>query len=86
MTVITYYNKTVLPLPEFVKRKNQYFYQLSGANVNSPTLVFNLLPTPLVVSVGQQFQVWYGQDLADYTEKNNAGKTCTDVHALYSLN
>ncbi|XP_022810092.1 protein jagged-1-like [Stylophora pistillata] len=86
MTVITYSNKSVLPLAKFVKSNEEYFYQLSGADVNSPTLVFNLLPTPLVVSVGQQFQVWYGQDLADFTENNNDGKTCTDVHALYPLN
>ena len=81
--MITYPNKTVLPLAEFVKGIDDYRYQLDGAHVNSPTLVFNLLPTPLVVSIGQQFLIWYGQDLADYSEGNNAGKTCADVYALY---
>ena len=81
LTVITYRNKTVLPLAEFAKV--DYSYQLDGAHVNSPTLVFNLLPTPLVVSIGQQFLIWYGQDLANYTEYNNAGETCADVYALY---
>ena len=83
LTVITYPNKTVLPLAEFVKGIDDYRYQLDGAHVNSPTLVFNLLPTPLVVSIGQQFLIWYGQDLADYSEGNNAGETCADVYALY---
>ena len=83
LTVITYPNKTVLPLAEFVKGVDDYRYQLDGAHVNSPTLVFNLLPTPLVVSIGQQFLIWYGQDLANYTEYNNAGETCADVYALY---
>ena len=83
LTVITYRNKTVLPLAEFVKGVDGYRYQLDGAHVNSPTLVFNLLPTPLVVSIGQQFLIWYGQDLANYTEFNNAGETCADVYALY---
>ena len=83
LTVITYPNKTVLPLGEFVKGIDDYRYQLDGAHVNSPTLVFNLLPTPLVVSIGQQFLIWYGQDLAYYTEFNNAGETCADVYALY---
>lgn len=58
MTVITYSNKTVLPLAEFVKGNanyKYYTYQLGGTDLNSPTLMFNLLPTPLVVSVGKQF-------------------------------
>ena len=81
--MITYRNKTVLPLAEFAKGSDDYRYQLDGAHVNSRTLVFNLLPTPLVVSIGQQFLIWYGQDLADYSEDNNAGETCADVYALY---
>ena len=88
MTVITYSNKTVLPLAEFVKSNAEsklYTYQLDGADVNSVTLVFKLLPTPLVVLVGQQFQLWYAHDLVDYAEYNNGGKTCADVYALYHL-
>ena len=78
MTVITYSNKTVLPLAEFLKGSGgkYYTYQLDGADVNSATLVFKLLPTPLVVLVGQQFQLWYAHDLVNYTEYNNDGKTC----------
>ena len=86
MTVITYSNKTVLPLAEFVKSnaKNKlYTYQLDGADFNSATLVYKLLRTPLVVLVGQQFQLWYAHDLVNYTEDNNDGKTCADVYALY---
>ena len=86
MTVITYSNKTVLPLAEFVKSNAEnklYTYQLDGADVNSATLVFKLLPTPLVVLVGQQFQLWYAHDLVNFTEDNNDGKTCADVYALY---
>ena len=89
MTVITYSNKTVLPLAEFVKSNAEnklYTYQLDGADVNSPTLVFNFLPMPLVVSVGQQFQIWYAHDLVGSTEYNNDGETCADVYALYPLN
>ena len=87
MTVITYSNKTVLPLAEFLKGNHStyYTYQLDGADFNSTTLEFKLLPTPLVVLVGQQFQLWYAHDLVDYTEDNNGGKTCADVYALYNL-
>ena len=87
MTVITYSNKTVLPLAEFLKGNDStyYTYQLDGADFNSTTLAFKLLPTPLVVSVGQQFQLWYAHDLVNYTEYNNDGKTCADLYALYHL-
>nr|XP_058963049.1 neurogenic locus notch homolog protein 1-like [Pocillopora verrucosa] len=85
MTVITYSNKTVLPLAEFLKGNDRtyYTYQLDGADFNSATLVFKLLRTPLVVLVGQQFQLWYAHDLVNFTEDNNDGKTCADVYALY---
>ena len=78
MTVITYSNKTVLPLAEFLKGNHNtyYTYQLDGTDFNS---------TPLVVLVDQQFQLWYAHDLVDYTEDNNGGKTCADVYALYNL-
>ena len=87
MTVITYSNKTVLPLAEFLKGNDNtyYTYQLDGTDFNSTTLEFKLLPTPLVVLVGQQFQLWYAHDLVNYTEYNNDGKTCADVYALYHL-
>ena len=83
--MITNSNRTVLPLAQFVKGSDNtyYTYKLDGADVNSQTLVFNLLPNPLVVSVGQQFQIWYGHDLLDFSEFNNDGETCADVYALY---
>ena len=85
--MITYSNKTVLPLAEFLKGNDNtyYTYQLDGTDFNSATLEFKLLPTPLVVLVGQQFQLWYVHDLVDYPEYNNGGKTRADVYALYHL-
>ena len=46
LTVITYRNKTVLPFAEFATGVYDYRYQLDNAHVNSPTIVFNQLPTP----------------------------------------
>ncbi|XP_078373999.1 uncharacterized protein LOC144658644 [Oculina patagonica] len=88
MTLITYMNRTVLPLAEYVLVSNTpaYGYHLDTADVNSETLVFNYLPISLTVSVGQQFQIWYSQDLANHSENNNSGETCTDVYALYDDN
>ncbi|KAL9970871.1 hypothetical protein ACROYT_G023323 [Oculina patagonica] len=88
-TVITYPNKTALLLADYLRDvagcgHKYYTYQIAGIGVNSPELVFNKLPTPLSVSVGQEFQIWNGQDLSDCSESNNDGQTCADVYAWYA--
>ncbi|XP_078374815.1 uncharacterized protein LOC144658282 [Oculina patagonica] len=89
LTVIRYPNKTALLLANYLRDDSDcglkyYLYQLAGIGVNSTELVFNKLLTPLSVSVGQEFHIWYGQDLTDCTEYNNAGQTCADVYAWYA--
>ena len=89
LTVITYPNKTALLLADYLKDdsgcgKKYYSYQIDGIGVNSTELVFNKLPTPLSVPYGQEFQIWYGQDLRDCSENNNGGETCADVYAWYA--
>ena len=59
------------------------WYKLSGIWSNSTELTFNNLTVPMKVSTGQQFRVWYGEDLKGQTEYDNGGKTCVDVFALY---
>ncbi|XP_078374812.1 uncharacterized protein LOC144658279 [Oculina patagonica] len=88
-TVITYPNKTALLLADYKKNlagcDNQYYlYKIAGIGVNAPELVFDKLPTLLSVSVDQEFQIWYGQDLTDCSEDNNGGQTCADVYAWYA--
>ena len=92
ITVITHPNKTALLLADYLRYKDDsgkprgkyYSYQIAGIGVNSPELVFNKLPTPLSVSSSQEFQIWYGQDLVNRSEDNNAGQTCADVYAWYA--
>ena len=82
-------NGTVPLLAEYARRltsaKCGYLsYEIEGMDVNSRELVFNFLPTPLPVSAGQEFHVWYGGDLIDCGEVNNSGETCADVYAWYA--
>ena len=58
-------------------------YQLPGIRSNSIELTFNNLTVPLRVATGQEFRVWYGEDLRDRSESDNGGQTCMDVYALY---
>ncbi|KAL9970877.1 hypothetical protein ACROYT_G023330 [Oculina patagonica] len=87
LTVITHPNKTALLLADYLRGSSSckyYSYQIAGIGVNSPELVFNKLPTPMSVSVDQEFHIWYGQDLKECSEDNNSGETCADVYAWYA--
>ena len=87
-TVITYENKSVLPLAEYEYGGGdctKYSYKIQGMDVNSTELLFNLLPSPISVSNGQEFKVWYTDALLgkDHCDRDNSGEICVDVYALY---
>ena len=86
-TIITFKNKTALQLAEY--RGDgigcaYYSYTLGGVGVNAPILVFNNISSPLAVSAGQEFRIWFGGDLYNCGESNNSGQTCVDVFAWYA--
>ena len=58
-------------------------YKLRGIKSNSEELTFSNLTKPLKVETGQEFRVWYNEDLRNEFENDNNGKTCADVYALY---
>ena len=79
-TIITFKNKTALPLADFVRGRwhcgGQYYkYVLEGFHANSGELVFKQLYPKLNVSAGQEFQIWYGEDWKNCWEGDNNGKT-----------
>ena len=87
-THITYPNRTrILPAERFLSKSSScntyHTYVLQGFNINSNEIIFNNFSRPISVCPGDQFQIWYGQDLADCSETNNGGQTCTDVYGLY---
>ena len=83
LTVLTFKNRSALLLADY--RKNcGHSYKIEGVGVNEIELRFNNLPSPISVSVGDEFQIWYGQDLYNCSEDNNSGQTCADVYARYA--
>ena len=63
---------------------NNTFYGLPGQTADSPELLFENFSTPLHVSVGQEFQIWFGEDLNKcWHENNGLGKTCVLVFGLF---
>ena len=63
--------------------KNGFTYKLDGFHDTSSEIIFNTTSAPLQVSLNQQFWIWFGQDMADCTEKNNSGESCVDVYGWY---
>ena len=90
LTIITFQNGSVLLLADYIKSQGKgggctyYSYKIDGVAVNETELRFNILPSPISVSVGQEFQLWYGADLKDCYEFDNSGQTCADVYAWYA--
>ena len=84
LTVLTFKNRSALLLAVYKKEPCGYPYRIEGVGVNETELRFNNLPSPISVSVGDEFQIWYGQDLKNCSEHNNSGQTCADVYAWYA--
>ena len=84
LTVITFKNRSALLLADYKRKDCDYRYKIKGVGINDNELRFNNLPSPISVSVGDGFQIWYGQDLLNCSEDNNSGQTCADVYAWYA--
>ncbi|XP_078349074.1 uncharacterized protein LOC144634017 [Oculina patagonica] len=57
-------------------------YTLEGYTSSSSILVFCAPKKPHCVFANSELRLWYGEDFLDYSEGDNAGKTCADVYGL----
>ena len=57
-------------------------YQLPGFDHNSPEIELSL-SSPIGVRAGQEFRIWYGEDLYNKEDYDNHGKSCVDVYGFY---
>ncbi|KAJ7379796.1 hypothetical protein OS493_012542 [Desmophyllum pertusum] len=64
-------------------KENRFYYSVPGFTADSPELRFNNFSSPLAVSKGEEFQIWYTEDLYDCSEGDNDGQTCADMYELY---
>ena len=63
---------------------NKLYYSLPGQTADSPELLFDNFSTPLHVSVGDEFQIWFGEDLYKCGHVDNGpGRTCALVLGLF---
>lgn len=69
------------PHPSLVRLQRGGKYDLPGYGLYSPQLVFSD-PGFHYLYYGQRMRIWYGEDLFNYTEKDNHGFTCMDVYVF----
>ncbi|KAM7448657.1 hypothetical protein ABFA07_003350 [Porites harrisoni] len=62
---------------------SNHYYGLPGQAADSPELLFHNFSTPLHVSVGQEFQIWFTEDLYKCGLADNGGKTCALIFGLF---
>ena len=87
MIVTDSMNQILYPSPRLVTygaRGHKEWYTLPGYTSSSRELVFSDFGYPKYLKKGNKLRVWYGEDLYDYTESDNHGKTCMNIY-VYSL-
>ena len=74
----------LLPPSQLIISGGGKWSKIRGYNEISPELVLSFLSQPRSVTSGQEFRLWYGEDLMDHTEDDNDGKVCCDVYAFFA--
>ena len=82
-TIITDNQRNIIfPDPKLVTSNNYYRFTVRGYDgKTSNYLTYVDLINPIYVERGTEMNIWYGEDLNDYTEQDNHGKHCVDVYA-----
>ena len=78
-------NQLLLPPAEFLSAHHPQgkWHKIPGYNSLMPVIELKVFKDPINVSAGQQLRLWYGEDLTNWTEHDNGGRTCADVFILY---
>ncbi|XP_046851288.1 uncharacterized protein LOC124444699 [Xenia sp. Carnegie-2017] len=71
-------NQRIFPAPSLITPGVGNWYKLPGYTENSPSITF-AVPGYQWLYHGQILRIWYGEDLAGFTEHDNHGTTCMNV-------
>ena len=87
VVITTRLNRIILPPGQFLTsssfRRAGMWSRLPGYDSLSSVLVLPFFSHPLMVRRRQQLRLWYGEDLMNWSESNNGGRSCAYVYALY---
>ena len=84
VTITTSTDYILFPPNQFMQYNGRAgkWSKIPGYNSFSPEIVLSRFSYQSVHS-GQQLRLWYGEDLANFTEHDNGGRVCANVYALY---
>lgn len=80
LTILTDDKNNVVYPEDYTAR----MYTIPGFSSSSPELVFTFT-TPLEVTAGQEYRLWYTEDLLNSYEGDNPGPACMKVVLLFSF-
>ena len=86
VVITTRANRVILPAGHFLVNANRragMWSRLPGYDSLSSVLVLRFFSHPLKVRRRQQLRLWYGEDLMNWTQADNGGRSCGYVYALY---
>ena len=87
VVITTSSNRVILPPTKFLKSNSGLRYRkwsnIPGYTGLSSSLVLSFDGYPYRVSSWQTLRLWYGEDLQDSTENDNAGTVCCDVYGRF---
>ena len=83
VAITTSANRILLPSSQFITVSSTKWSRIPGYNSFSPALVLSAFSNPPSVTQGQELRLWYGEDLVNSSEGDNAGKSCCDVFARF---
>jgi len=81
VVITTATNHVLLPPSQFIVSHFQWS-KIPGYTSVSSELALSFF-NPYSVQSGQEFRLWYGEDLKNASEGDNGGSACIDIYALY---
>lgn len=82
IAITTSANHILLPASQLIPDASLWS-TIPGYDSQSPELVLTFFNHPRQMTSGQELRLWYGEDLASYTEGDNGGRVCCDVYGLF---
>jgi len=82
IAITTSANHILLPASQLIPHAHLWS-KIPGYDSQSPELVLTFFNHPRQMTSGQELRLWYGEDLASYTEGDNGGRVCCDVYGLF---
>ena len=80
--VTNHNNKIIFPSVKHIKkfeRNKDYFLQGFAGYLNTLVFATDFVSKPTYMKNGQELRIWYGEDLADFSESDNSGTHCVEV-------